>query len=97
MKNFIIAFVTIALFGFTTMAQNGILTGKTYTIANPAISKSLPAEPAPFSCSCACGKDCEGGCSGPYWGCSSSEAFTCIVDCCDSAPSPGTGECGIRY
>src|ERR1044071_3118241 len=96
MKKFVFGFVAMTLFGLTAMAQKGQLPNKLLTMATPAIVSTLPATPAPFSCTCSCGWDCSAMCRGHYnpAACSDTEGIGCVMNCCGSAPPPGPGECG---
>lgn len=86
MKNFIIAFVTSALFVLATMAHPEPSRAETKKLANKSKSESTSGRTNPSSCTCSCGKECDGACGGNYSGCTPSEGLACIADCCESAP-----------
>src|ERR1700686_265063 len=93
MKNVVMAFLTVALLGLTTVAQKQFGSGNLYTSANSAVNKPLTAR-LPPSCTCSCGKNCDGSSSVHYSGCSFEDGLNCVFDCCDAAPDPTPGECG---
>lgn len=92
MKKIVIAFFTVALLGLTTSAQRQFLSDHMRTTAG-SVSKSLSVGLIPFSCTCSCGKNCDGSCLGHYAGCSAYDGISCVIDCCDAAPNAGGVEC----
>ena len=95
-KNLVIALLTVGLLGLITMAHRPLPMGNVASIATLAANESSAGLP-PFSCTCSCGKNCDGSCASHYVGCNASEAMDCIANCCDSAPTPDPRECGDLF
>jgi hypothetical protein len=95
MKNFIIAFIATALFLLTTIAHPEPSRAQTKKLANNAKSESTSGRTILSSCTCSCGKECNGSCIGSYTGCTPSEGLACLADCCESAPNQQ--DCGGEF
>jgi len=93
MKTLLIALVIVVSFGLTTMAQKQVPSRNASTIAFVVSSESIPVRLSPFSCTCSCGKNCSGACSGHYSNCNALEALDCIAGCCADTPDPGPDDC----
>jgi hypothetical protein len=46
----------------------------------------------PFSCTCSCGKSCDGSCTSHYSGCSASDGLDCVASCCANEATPKCDE-----
>jgi hypothetical protein len=94
-KKLVAVFAAIVLLSLTTSAERHYYySGKTHTVVNDASSKSLPASPTPPSCTCSCGKNCDGSCVGSYAeGCGAFAGLDCILGCCAAAPNATPAEC----
>ena len=89
MRKVMIVFATIVLLTLTTFAEKPNYAAKMRAMASVALSESLPISPTPDSCTCSCGKDCDGSCTAHVEGCGLGDGIRCIIDCCSRAPGCG--------
>jgi hypothetical protein len=92
MKNLMVVAAAIILLSLPTFAERPYDSGN--TISNNGLSELLLISPTLFSCTCSCGKNCDGSCSASFEGCGLGDGFSCILNCCRAAPNPGSEECG---
>jgi len=92
MKNLLIVFAAIIVLTLTAFGEKSYSGGKMHTMASNAASTSLPATPAPYSCTCSCGKDCAGNCTAHFEGCGLFDGLRCILDCCTGIPNDCSGQ-----